>query len=314
MSKSKFSIGDHVLYCGNDVLFLKDLADSIFEVVGIIPAAGTTKDGEQNLSGKNLVRCKAKSGMVFLFLENQLEYDIDVLKERYAEVEKTYRNALLPLIKQRLKEILPEKTKVLDFKEMIDEEIVLKFIKNDGNGSQVYYAVGLDDDDLFVDTFDIENEKAKSTFYDFELEIKDLESICGLISDVQYAVRKLGWRINAKGETEQIKWRRIGCFNDPEDILSLGKESADEIVKAMLDGKGHFHPNDAPEDEGDMTDRELVTEYESSEHDTDVCLYFTEDRKYLVANMVRYSKNVEKDVKEKGNTLFIDVYVPVEEK
>lgn len=43
------------------------------------------------------------------------------------------------------------------------------------------------------------------------------------------------------------KYRRIGYYNDREDIIHLSDSSKDEIIKYMKSGLGHFYPTDNDE-------------------------------------------------------------------
>lgn len=88
------------------------------------------------------------------------------------------------------------------------------------------------------------------------------------------------------------RYRRIGYYNDREDIIDLSDSSRDEIVKHMQSGLGHFYPAD--NDECDFNGFDPTT---ISGNDGD---------KYIVQSSIAV------DIDLIGQDDFIDIYKKID--
>ena len=68
---AKFPIGSTVTYKGSNT-FLKLHFSNGMKVVDVIPDRTAVGNGEINVSGQNLYRLQAPSGIIFNFLEDEL--------------------------------------------------------------------------------------------------------------------------------------------------------------------------------------------------------------------------------------------------
>lgn len=55
------------------------------------------------------------------------------------------------------------------------------------------------------------------------------------------------------------KYKRIGYYNDREDIINLSDSTRDEIVNYTKSGLGHFYPTDNEDEEYDFKDFDVTT-------------------------------------------------------
>lgn len=68
---AKFPIGSTVTYKGSNT-FLKLHFSNGMKVIDVIPDRTAVGNGEINVSGQNLYRLQAPSGIIFNFLEDEL--------------------------------------------------------------------------------------------------------------------------------------------------------------------------------------------------------------------------------------------------
>jgi len=200
---SKFRPGDKVAYNGK----LKDIMPerSLMTVQAIVKDGQMLPNGqEKNLSGKTLVVVKgAYSSTNYVYAEDSLIGETELLREEYEATCKKYKTVLLKRIKDAVADLTKQnKTKCLNVEEAYVDGAYDRICKyctpKDYPGNFCLSVFKIKDKKLVVTGLDID-EDSEWDFSEYDLEAEELAAIDTLMDDIYESIENGEYVIDSNG-------------------------------------------------------------------------------------------------------------------
>lgn len=181
--------------------------------------------------------------------KNKTQSKKELIEQQLQKLEAIRRETsrlLLEEIKRILHKLICGHTGVINVTELYQEDLLERIAKyetpKDEAGNFVLESFGFDKRGRFIVTgTELYDDVSEFTFTEDAFTVDELAEIHWLLTEIEKGLAEGRYMFENGGYLVEARYRKLGYYNDSEDLRAFADKNAEEIFTAMVMGEGHFY-------------------------------------------------------------------------